>query len=138
MNARYNLIVIALALVMFVAAPAAFAQSTSQCTTSELDLVCDDNKVLKGIRADGTKICVKNHFDACGQGYALRGANGDGDRVCTEVSAGSEGITECRYCFSWSSPRGGGSTDCTAWVGVGDNSSKSIHSNASSFSAECR
>ena len=34
------------------------AQSASQCTTSELDLVCDENEVLKGIRADGTKICV--------------------------------------------------------------------------------
>lgn len=129
--------IIALALAVFVAAPAAFAQSTSQCTTSELDLVCDDNKVLKGIRADGTKICVKNHFDACGQGYALRGANGDGDRVCTEVSAGSEGITECRYCFAWHGGRGSGE-DCTAWIGVGGSDSKSIHQNSDTFSIECR
>ena len=137
MRVRYILAVTALALMMFVASPAAFAQSTSQCTTSELDLVCDDNEVLKGIRSDGTKICVDNHFDACGAGYALRGANSDGDRVCTEVSAGSEGITECRYCFSWSGGRGSGK-DCTEWVGAGGSDEQSIHSNSSSFSVECR
>lgn len=34
------------------------AQTASQCTTSELDLICPEGQTLRGINTNGTKICV--------------------------------------------------------------------------------
>ena len=46
------------ALMIFSLPSLAQAQSASQCTTSELDLVCPNGEVLTGIASDGKKICA--------------------------------------------------------------------------------
>ena len=62
------------------------AQTASQCTTSELDLVCDENQVLKGIRADGTKICVahKSNRMSCRFCAKVQGSCKKTEKVCTQ------------------------------------------------------
>ncbi|HCQ71397.1 MAG: hypothetical protein CL570_04015 [Alphaproteobacteria bacterium] len=84
-------------------ATAVSAQSASQCTTSELDLVCASGQFLRGINPDGTKICE---------------------------AAPAAGITECKYCYNFTkmTPAAANQnsnttvreTKCTGWIGAGD------------------
>lgn len=76
--------------VFFVTAALAVMFSTqasaqqSQCTKSELDLVCVEGQVLRGINPDGTKICVTQSggVAGCPSGYLFQGVGADGAANC--------------------------------------------------------
>ena len=126
----------------WVFAGSAFAAQT-RCTTADLDLMCEEMYVLKGIDSDGNKICREAPLlQGCGSGYVLQGYNGDGDPVCVALPSSSNAITECKYCFYWHedggryNPQGTDHTLCTDWIGVGDN--QRIDPGFDEFSVECR
>lgn len=66
-SSQYTLkILVIVALLLFVPA---LAQADSQCTTTELDLVCDPGFVLNGIDPNGQKICVPQGGNSFGGAF---------------------------------------------------------------------
>ncbi|HCQ71737.1 MAG: hypothetical protein CL570_04520 [Alphaproteobacteria bacterium] len=92
----------------------------SQCTTSELDLLCKNGEVLQGINPDGTKVCVKNTYEtrviSASAGKNVSSAANSRNVSATAICASNEiVISGSGHC----SPTGDKQTAMTSYGGTG-------------------
>ena len=73
--------------------------SAAQCTTGELDLICDDGEFLQGITSLGEKICVptaETFVDlVCADDEVLQGINVLGEKICRKAGAVAGQLYQC-------------------------------------------
>lgn len=76
---------------LLLSSASAFAVST-RCTTDELDLMCPEGQILRGIASDGTISCeVMSAVPSCLEGEVYSGLDAEGNPVC--LKSGFSGVT---------------------------------------------
>jgi|GEM_PF-6705622 len=87
---------------LFFAFPAT-TKAAEQCTTSELDLICPAGQVLRGIRPNGTKICVTSGLNGitlykCPRMNVVGRTNRGVTQVTVEISTCVGQVTTDNHC----------------------------------------